>query len=418
MTAARGPAPAAPGLAQASVLIAASMAVLQLSMVVYHHQMSLRLGEDYSELYTLTGLVNIAVVVASGATTWLTRTFAHEAALRGERSALRLLGRLSPRLLAGLLGLGALLAAAAWPLCAWLHLDPRHYAWAAAAALSGLLLMVARAFLQGLHRFGLLGANYLLEALGRCTLPALLAAAWGVSGAFAGVAALALLAALAAAGLKPRPGAAEYGGAEAAKGGLGWDTAALALFSLMSFLDALMFKHAWDALDPELVGRYSRAALVGKSLLYASAALTVVALPAFSAALARGQDSRPLLRRFLLAMAGIELAALAALWAFTPLVLKLVVGALPAAELEAIAPLARALGLAAAPLALFQLVLLHGLAQRRRGLVPLLLAVAAAYGAVLKFWASSPLDYAACLAASSALLLAGGLWLSLRHPHE
>ncbi|HXC65312.1 MAG TPA: hypothetical protein VNZ67_13200, partial [bacterium] len=184
--------------ASASALVAVGTVALNLAMVLYHRQMSLRLGDAYGDFSALNGLINIALVVASGGGIWLARILAHDAALNGEGAALQRLRRLAPRLgLAG--GTAALLMAlAAVPIIAFLRLAAwQAYAWAAATVLAGLVSMTARSLLQGVQRFGSYAGSYLLEAAGRATVPALLVTAFGLAGALAGTTAVALTTVLA-----------------------------------------------------------------------------------------------------------------------------------------------------------------------------------------------------------------------------
>ncbi|HXC63675.1 MAG TPA: hypothetical protein VNZ67_04920, partial [bacterium] len=197
-------------------------------------------------------------------------------------------------------------------------------------------------------------------------------------------------------------------------GGLGRDTVAMALFSLLCFLDILLFKHAHGGENEPLVALYSRAALVGKSFLYVASAFTLVALPAFSSGHARGENTRRLLWRFLAAMAAVEGLGLLVFWGATHLLLRALLGDRP--ELDQVAPVALALAGAVVPLALFQLVMLYCLATHRRGLVPLMAAATALYALALRLLPPTPAVFIGCLGSVSALLLAGSLTLALRGP--
>jgi O-antigen/teichoic acid export membrane protein len=395
-------------------LVAVGTVTLNLAMVLYHRQMSLRLGDAYGDFSALNGLVNIAVVVASGGSIWLTRILAHDAALNGEGAALEHLRRLAPRL--GLVGAGAalLMALAGAPIIAFLHLAAwQTYAWGAATVLAGLVSMTARSLLQGVQRFGSYAASYLVEAVGRATLPALLVTSLGLTGCLMGTTAVALTTVLAVLPLvwrhrETKP--AEPSGVGG--GGLGRDTAAMALFSLLCFLDILLFKHAHGGQDEALVALYSRAALVGKSFLYVASAFTLVALPAFSAAYARGENTRRLLWRFLVAMATVECLGLLLFWSADHLFLRVLLGDRP--ELDQVAPVALALAAAVVPLALFQLVMLYCLATHRQGLVPLMVGATALYAVALETLPPSPAVFIGCMGSVSALLLAGSLVLALR----
>jgi len=191
------------------------------------------------------------------------------------------------------------------------------------------------------------------------------------------------------------------------------DTVAMALFSLVCFLDLFLFKHAFGA-DKPLVGVYSRAAVMGKSFLYLGSAVMLVALPALGAAAARRRDPWPLLMRFMGALAALQALGLAVLWAFTIPMLKLLLTDLP--SLPEIAPLARWFALAAAPLALFQLTLLYSLVVHAKGMVTLMAVVSVAYVASLTWLATGPYGYVACLGGCSMTLLVGGLVVVHRAP--
>jgi O-antigen/teichoic acid export membrane protein len=402
--------------ASASALVAVGTVTLNLAMVLFHRQMSLRLGDAYGDFSALNGLINIAVVVASGGSIWLARIMAHDAAVNGEGAALQHLRSLAPRL--GLVGAGAalLMAAAAVPVIAFLHLAAwQTYAWAAGTVLAGLVSMTARSLLQGLQRFGSYASSYLIEAAGRATLPALLVTGLGLTGCMIGTTTVALMTVLAVLPLLWRHREAKpHEPSAVGRGGLARDTAAMGLFSLLCFLDILLFKHAHGGQDEALVALYSRAALVGKSFLYVASAFTLVALPAFSAAYATGENTRRLLWRFLAAMAAVEGLGLLVFWGATRMLMSALLGDRP--ELDQLGPLALGLAAAVVPLALFQLVMLYCLATHRRGLLPLMAGATALYAAALRIVPPSPAAFIACLGSVSTVLLAGALALALRGP--
>lgn len=405
-------------LASASVWMMASTAAVNVAMLLYHREMSRRLGVGYADLAAVTGLINMAGLVLSGAAAWLTRTLSHEAAIGGEAAAVKRLSELSPALLGGGLALGALLWAAGTGLSDWLKLaSPALIPWASAVVLGGLLMLMGRGLVQAAHRFGLLAFSYFFEAAAKVLVPVALVASMGVAGALAGMALVSAVLALVALPIifRPRPGRFEGDAAEAPAAGwrgLARDSAALACFSLVVFLDLFVFKNAHGADDAAGVAFYSRAALAGKSFLYLASAFNLVALPAISAAYARGEDVLALLRRFLLAMGGVLALGLVALWAFTPLALRILLGDLP--ENAALVPVVRVFGLAVAPLALFQLVLYHGLAVGAPGFTRLLAATALLYFAALKYWHATPMQVLACLSVTALGLLLAGWALAVR----
>ena len=405
-------------VAKASILMVAATMALNLAMVVFHRQMSVGLGNGYADLAAILGVLNMVGIMMAGAATWLARELAHAAALGGEARAVRRMGQTAPILLGGGALMALVLVALGGRLEAWLKLSqPRLVMWAAAVVLGGLLAAMARALLQGAHRFGLLALSYLAEAAGRVSLPALLVGPMGVSGSLAGSAGASLLAGGLAAPMlwshRRTPVAEEADQVPVATWeGLTHDTLALALFSLMGYLDILVFKSSHGATDAAGVAFYSRAALVGKSFLYIAAAFNLVALPVISAAHARGQATRLLLARFLGGMLLVQLLGLGGLWLLTRPLLDLMVGALPGNQ--AMVPLVRAFALGAIPLALFQLLLYYSMAVRARGFARLLAVTAGLYYLALRVWHGTPEAVVACFTGAALTLLGLGLGLAWR----
>jgi O-antigen/teichoic acid export membrane protein len=183
-------------------------------------------------------------------------------------------------------------------------------------------------------------------------------------------------------------------------GELWMDAVALALFSLLCFLDALVVKHHFDDARASL---YSRAALVAKSFLYLASALNMVLLPMVAAQRARRHDARGTLWRFMGLTLLAELAGLAVVWAFTPWVIRLLCGADPA--FQALAPLVRVFALAVVPLALLQLALYYHLALGSRRLLQAMALAVPAYAALLQWWAADERAVVALLGGFSLGLL-------------
>jgi O-antigen/teichoic acid export membrane protein len=400
-----------------ALMLAATM-VLNLSMVLYHREMSRRLGVGYGDLAAVTGVVNVSAIILAGLATWLTRQLAHQAALGGEAAALGRLAKLAPSLLlGGAAYVASLWAAGAW-LGPWLRLASSDYIlWACAVAAGGIVTVVSRSLLQAAHRFRALAVSFALEGLGRVGLGVLFAASMGVSGALAGTAVTGFAIAVCALPMLWTARRRRLSMDLAPEASHGWqgllrDSLALALFSLICFLDIFVVKNALGGVDDAAVAFHSRAALAAKSFLYISTAVNLVALPHISAAFARGQDARPLLGRFLGAMALVQALGLAAFWLTTPWALSLLLGPIP--ELPQLVPITRVFALAVVPLALLQLVLVHGLAVGAPGFVRLLAVTAGLYYLALRAWGPAPMAVVLCLAGVATVALAGGLALVLR----
>gem|GEM_PF-1875423 len=404
-------------LFSASLYLMVATGVLNLSMVAYHRVMSGNLGQGYAQLAAIIGVINLVGVVTNGLGTYLAKVYARAAALSGPAWVRVSFLRHLPYVGLLILGLAGFMALAKAPVVGYLKLDTDGIYWLALAlVVSSLVLAVVRAALQGLHRFNTLGTSVIAEGLGRVVFAsAMVFRGQEVAGALRGSFYGALLglgvASFGLFGLGPAEG---QGGGEAKQGWmrrlgeLSTDTLALGLFSLLCFLDLFAAKHHWTE---AAAADYSRMALVAKSFLYAGSALVLVLLPAVSAARARGQDTRPLLLKFLAAHAALLLAGLAVVWAMTPWIIHLLCG--PQASFDSLAPMVRWYSLAVVPLALSQLVLLYHLALGRRLPVLLMALVTLAYYVLLELFHASAGQLVACLGAASGLALLSGLLLAL-----
>ncbi len=397
----------------ASWMLAAS-ATMNLCMLAYHRLMSQRLGDAYGELASLTALINVLGVLSLGASATFVKAFAEDAAEGGPAAVKgRLLALLGP--LARVLLMAALvLAAAATPVARYLALDGfGPYALAGATLLLGLATLMARAALQGADLFGGLGLSVAAEGLSALGLAAVFTRfSAGPSGALAGIACgqLAALTVCAALFLSLGPAAAPSPRDPAAKE-MAADAAALGLFTLIAYLDLFAIKHRVDA---GAAAGYARAALVAKSLLFVTAALNAVLLPAASAARARGDigRARELLVQCLALALFLECAALTTIGRFTGLIVRVLCG--PDASFLALVPLIRAYAAAVVPLALVQPVLYALLAARDYRVLWLLAATAAGYAALLRAAGGDPFRTILSLAAASVILLGGTLILAWR----
>lgn len=347
--------------------------VLNVAMVAYHRSMSSQLGDAYANLSALTALGNILAVINVGVGTWLAKVFATDESHGGPGAAkARLLALLGPFLVVITVGSLALVPLGPF-VSAYLHTPAGVLAWVLAGFAGGLLVVLLRSAIQGMHRFGWMGGSLVADGLGRVGIAAgLVGQGWGINGAMASqVFAQTIGTVVAWAGLSAVPATHTEGTPQKPRLlDMGLDTAALGLFSLLCYLDVMVVKHDQSE---AMAALYSRAALVAKSFLYLAGALTIVLLPAVASARAARHDARPILAKLLGAAVALDLLGLIGLWLLTGWVIRLLCGSNP--DFQALIPLVRHLSLAMIPVALLQMLVIYHLALGSR--LPLyLLAVA------------------------------------------
>lgn len=346
---------------------------LNLAMVAYHRSMSSRLGDAYANLSALTALGNVLAVINVGVGTWLAKVFATDESHGGAGAAkARLLALLGPFVATILVLSLALVPLGPW-ISAYLHTPAGILAWVLAGFAGGLLVVMLRSAIQGMHRFGWMGSSLVADGVSRVGFAsALVGQGWGVNGAMASqVFAQGVGTLVAWAGLSGIPATHTEGTPQKPRLlDMGLDTVTLGLFSLLCYLDVMVVKHDQSE---AMAALYSRAALVAKSFLYLAAALTIVLLPAVAAARAAKHDPRPILAKLLGGAIALDVLGLAGLWLLTGWVIRLLCGSDPA--FQTLIPLVRDLSLAMIPVALLQMLVIYHLALGSR--LPLyLLAVA------------------------------------------
>ena len=397
-----------------SLFLLVTTGFLNLAMVVFHRAMSSGLAEDYGQLATLIGLVNVVTGLTAGLGVWITRRVAGDVAAGGLASARGRLLRLAPRFALGLVGAGAVVAAAGPLVVDFFHIASWGlYALAVATVVSLLAETVVRGATQGAQRFGQLGWSMVAEGVGRAGIAWLLVAAgagiaggllgWVVGGVFGLVVCLpGLLGPAASPPPDPRTGLHDVAR-------LASDTGCTALYVVMCNLDLFAVQHVFPDAEAAL---YARASLVAKTLLFAPVALVTVLLPRVADARARGEDPLPLLATALKWTAGLLLAAFVVVVAFTDNVILLLCGEDPI--FQSIGSLVHMFTLAVMPLAAWQVVLYYQLARGDRRPIVLPALTVAAYAVALVFFHDTFDEVVACLATAGLVALAGGLALSLR----
>jgi O-antigen/teichoic acid export membrane protein len=298
----------APGGVRAGAILLISSAAVAVSSYAYNLICIRWLGPtSYGEVAALTALSMIVFLPLLGVQTALAREVAK---LRGRAEA-AMVGRLFRASIRRTLLLVAAFGGAL-TVCAPLLARAIDLTWEAVpvtAVLIGLgsLLAVCQGFLQGLGRFGMLGAsNGLYATLRPVLLIPLLLLGLGVAGAMAASA----LAALAAVGLVAwalrdlsRTGPARAGSVVIENFGL--VVCGLLAFTVLTNVDLLVAK---AFLSPEEAGTYASAALVGKLAAFVpAAAISPVLLPSVTARLQRGEDVRDPLRKSLIVAVGFGL---------------------------------------------------------------------------------------------------------------
>jgi len=298
------------------LLIAGTMAGNVLNVVYTFLMARLLAPPDYAALVALISLFIVASLPAGTIQTVVARevAIAEAAGDAGRPGAIvrRLLARLLPVALLASAGLLAL----ASPAAGYLQVDDPTPLRVLALILGVLLLLpVLRGALQGRQRFGALAGLGLLDVLVKLVLGAVLVRlGYGVTGAFAAmlagaVAGLALTAVAlshghtaeaAAPDFAPLAPALEPAGpgpaaAVVAGGKSGWRMGLATLLALgglnaMVTLDAVLVKHFF--LPPE-AGAYAAVSVLGRSLFWASGAITLVVLPLAARRSAAGRSAPP-----------------------------------------------------------------------------------------------------------------------------
>jgi hypothetical protein len=383
-------------------LTAATM-VLNLAMVGYHRVMSEGLGLAYGDLAVVVGILGLLVAVVNGVTTWATRMLALDAGRSGPRDVVARLVSWTPRLL-GVLGLAtaAVYAAGRW-IGDWLRLsDPALYDLAVLAFLAMLVGAILRGATQALRRYDVLGWSLLAEGAGRLGLGALLLGAGGdataglwawILGAVAGAVACvpALWSGPTAAASAPLPAR------DGDRRGLVLDTACLALFGLLGYLDLFVVKNTQSA---ETAALYARAGIVARCFLLVPVAFTPLVLGETAAARVAGLDPRPILRRALAVNAVLVLGGLAVVAIIPGFAVLLFCGPGPFEPAVALVPW---LSAAMVPLGFLMLPLYQMLVTRRRAALAIAAGAALSYGASLAVFHETVGEVVGCLAVVGSL---------------
>jgi hypothetical protein len=345
--------------------------VQNLAMVCYYHLMSSRLGDAFGQLSKLTALGNVFAVLNLGAGAWLVKVFATDDAHGGPGAVSARLRKLSLPFLGVVSGIALLMLPLAPLVSGYLHTPVGIYIWVLAGFVGGMVAILLRSAVQGLHRFQWLGVSAASDAVSRVGIAVgLVGQGWGVNGAMASqVLAQGIGSALAWAGLRGAPPQVGLGSPQALRvSDIVMDTAAMGIFSLFCYVDVLVLGHH---LDDAGSSSYGRAALVAKCFLYLAQALNIVLLPAVASARVAGRDPRPILGKLLGAALALNFLGYVGLWALTGWAIKILCGADP--SFQALIPLVRSLSLAMIPLGLFQMVLFYHVALGSRLPVALML---------------------------------------------
>ncbi len=401
---------AGPSLPRAGLVVAPAMAVSNGLNYAFNLVM-VRLLEPgaYGALGALLAVVLIGTVPGLAVQAVVAR---HTAVRGGDRAAV---AELWSRTLAAVswvsLGLGLVVAAAAPALAAFLHLGSLAPAlWLAASILPLPLVSALQGMLQGVQRFGALGAALLVNAVARLAVGVgLVAAGHGVDGALAGsvagsaVAVLVLLAAVRPAPALGLASASAPRPAPAPASALGREVGAASLaflgLLLLTNVDLLLARHYLPA---RASGLYAAGSVVTKIAYWAPQFVATIVFPRLATARAGRQR---LLGRAAMVVAGLGLGLVVVVAAAPGLAVALPFGAAYRGVGPAL-PLFAALGTA---LALAQLLLFSGIAAGdRHGHRLLGAAVAVEVAAIaLGLHHSVTEVVVAALGAVAALLAAG-----------
>lgn len=227
-----------------------------------------------------------------------------------------------------------------------------------------LVLPAARGWLQGLQRFGALGANLVSDALLRLLFgAALFTAGLGMTGgilagAFSGAVAtgFALLLLRTGRAAAPMPPVSAQERSKIYRYGLP-SLATFGAFAVLSNLDVMLVRHYFPA---EPAGYYSAASVVGKAFLFLPLAIAQVMFPKARVGHARTENTRGLLDRSLGLTLVLLVVGLVGAWLLARPIILTMFGT------EFLTPqtlgLVRVFGLAIAPLALTYVVMQYNLA--------------------------------------------------------
>jgi len=376
-------APKPSGLLQASGLLFGMIMAANATNYLFHMLASRALGPaDYGSLVSMIAVLTVlifpsqavqAVVAKAVAVEELHHRFDRVAALGG-RALVRVF------LLGSALSLALWLTGAYWQ--KFFHLGSfRPLLAVGVAAVCCLVLTVARGLLQGLQRFGLLGANYLADGLLRLAAGAVFfGVGWkvaaGISAYGLSATAALLLAFIPLAGLRRERtvATAELELPRLYRYGLPV-LISFSAFAVLTSLDVILVKHYFQ---PVPAGYYSAASIIGRAFLFLPLAMAQVLFPKASAGHAQEEKTLGLLNQSLLLTAAALAAGVLVAWVLAPFIVLTLFGA------QFVQPqtlnLARWFGLAISPLALVYVVMQYNLAVHRTrfawllvGDIPLLL---------------------------------------------
>jgi O-antigen/teichoic acid export membrane protein len=290
----------APGGVRAGAILLASSAAVTASSYLYNLICIRWLGPaSYGDVAALTAVSTIVFLPLLGVQSALAREVARLRA-HGESDAVSRLFRATLRRTT-LFGAGVcVLFAAGAPLFAqYVDLGWESVVVTGALIAVGSLMAICQGFLQGLARFGAIGAsNAVYASLRPVLVIPLLLLGFGVAGAMA-ASALAALAGLVLVlrALRDADRGRHVAGVRPRVENFGLVVVGLLAFTLLTNVDLLVAK---AFLSEDDAGTYASAALVGKLAAFVpAAAISPVLLPSVTARLQRGEDARDPLRKSL-----------------------------------------------------------------------------------------------------------------------
>lgn len=284
--------------------------------------------------------------------------------------------------------------------------DPVPAAVMGAMIVPSVLLYVTFGALQGLQKFGFLGAgmmgNGLLRLVAGVILVLLGLKAGGSLGAgFISAALIFLITLVPLWHIFRKTKKSSSQGSQAVPSYSFWATLGLASFALMTNMDMIAVKHFFP---PEEAGQYAAGATLGKVVLFLPAAIAMVMFPKSTQEHALGGSTAHILRKSLLAVALVLSPVILAYW----LVPGLVVGVVFGSAFAPAIPIVGGIGLAMGLFALLNVLLLYYLSIQRWAFVKLLVAGTVAQGVSLALFHSSLNQVIMVLILNGAILIALG----------
>ncbi len=393
--------------------------VTNTSLLFFHMYMSRMLGP--ADFGILASFLSICFIVALPVSTiqtvmakYVSRLKTHQQHREIGFLYLRFLKKLLPY---GLLGLAVFILSSGY-IASFLQIPSRIPLILLGTVLFlSVIVPTARGTLQGLQRFGHLGANMSLEGILRFLLSfSLVYLGMGVAGAVGGMALAAVAAFLVAliplrflfrAGFSPSHKVLK----DAVESGeiytFFWMVGlSLLCFAFLANIDLILVKHFFDPFE---AGHYSALSVIGRGFLSVAMAIALTLFPKVAEQHERKLDPFSILTRSLLVSMVLFGSGILVCFLFPRIVIRTIYGP----QYEVISPLLRMFAVAITPLGLTYILVNYNLARHRTSSIWILMVGAAVYTALLALFHSSLKQVVFILGGSSFFIFLLSLGMTL-----